>query len=149
MNKQNRIKDYTTSISAVASIMDIEKMLSAFNADMILKNYNGGKVEAIMFKYHTMGYKLPANVEKAYTILKEENLLKGTPEQKKAQAERVAWRNIRDWLDAQIAMIRIGQAEIEQVMLPYAYDGTHSLYEKIKEQGGLTKYLGSADPKEE
>ena len=49
------------------------------------------------------------------------------------QAERVSWRVIKDWLEAQITLIRIGNAEVEQVMLPYMWNGRESLYEKLKE----------------
>lgn len=42
------------------------------------------------------------------------------------QAARVAWRQVKDWLEAQLALIESGQAELAQVMLPYerTEDGT-------------------------
>ena len=53
---------------------------------------------------------------------------------KQEQSERVAWRVIKDWLDAQLSLIYVGQAELEQVMLPYATDGKTTLYEKLKQK---------------
>ena len=34
-------------------------------------------------------------------------------------AERVAWRVLKDWLEAQLALIEAGVADMTQVMLPY------------------------------
>lgn len=39
-----------------------------------------------------------------------------TPE----QAQRVAWRVIRDWTRAQLTMVEAGVVSIEEVMLPWA-----------------------------
>ena len=38
------------------------------------------------------------------------------------QAERTAWRNVRDWIMAQMAIIEAGQVEMEEVFLPYLTD---------------------------
>src|SRR6266478_5746936 len=38
------------------------------------------------------------------------------------QAYRVAWRNILDWVQAQMALLEIGMAKIEEVFLPYMQD---------------------------
>ena len=101
-----------------------------------MKTYRGdGRVEALTFKYQSRGYKLPANTEKCLEIVKQIKIYKYKPNQWiSEQAERVTWRIIKDWLDAQISLIQIGQAEVEQVMLPYMWDGSKSLYEKLKEQ---------------
>ena len=52
-----------------------------------------------------------------------------------AQARRTAWANIRDWLDAQMALIETGQVKLEEVFLPYMTDTTgKTLYERIQER---------------
>ena len=38
----------------------------------------------------------------------------------KEQATRVAWRIVKDWLAAQLAMIEAGLVDLEEVFLPYA-----------------------------
>jgi len=35
------------------------------------------------------------------------------------QAERTAWRIIKDWVEAQMAIVAAGQAVMEEVFLPY------------------------------
>jgi len=54
-----------------------------------------------------------------------------TPE----HAERVAWRIVKDWLEAQLAIIRTEMATLDQVMLPYmrADDG-RTVYELYRDQ---------------
>jgi hypothetical protein len=38
------------------------------------------------------------------------------------QARRTAWANIRDWLDAQMALIETEQVKLEEIFLPYMTD---------------------------
>lgn len=38
------------------------------------------------------------------------------------QAKRTAWRIVRDWLAAQMAIVDVGMADIKEVMLPYLAD---------------------------
>lgn len=61
---------------------------------------------------------------------------KGVPQKSKTklQARRVAWRIIKDWLEAQLALYQPGQAEMAEVFLPYAIaaDG-RSAYQIFKE----------------
>ena len=38
------------------------------------------------------------------------------------QAEKIAWRILKDWVKAQIALIESGQAELAQIFMPYAKD---------------------------
>ena len=142
-----KIRNYTTSISAIKTITEIEQMLSENKATLIVKEYRGdNRVSAISFRIGEAGYKLPSNTEKVYQRLKEitykSKFLTGVQKQKlEEQSERVAWRVIRDWLHAQLSLIYIGQAELEQVMLPYAYDGKRTYYEYIKDKGGIAGLL--------
>lgn len=143
-----KIKDYTTSISASRTMGEIEELLSGLGANAILKNYRGdGRVEALSFQYKGMGFKLPSNTEKCMECLKTLPVYRNKPRQwLEEQAERVTWRVIKDWLDAQISLIRIGQAEMQQVMLPYVWDGKHTLYDKFKESNFM---LGTSSKVEE
>ena len=47
---------------------------------------------------------------------------------------RVAWRNIRDWVMAQLALYETEIVEMSQVFLPFATDAKgQTLYEKMVE----------------
>lgn len=142
MNKNNRIKNYTTSIPWSRTISEIEEMLTQIGASTIMKDYRGdGRVEALSFKLKGKGYRLPSNTEKCIAKLKEAGLYNAKSDiDKEKQAENVTWRIIKDWLDAQIALMQIGQAEPEEIMLPYMYNGKKTLYQMFKEKGFALPY---------
>ncbi len=48
------------------------------------------------------------------------------------QAIDIAWRVIKDWVEAQLVLIEANQVKIEQVFLPYAITSQgNTLYERI------------------
>jgi hypothetical protein len=55
-----------------------------------------------------------------------------TPE----HAERVTWRIIKDWVEAQMALIRTEMVTLDQVMLPYMVDITsgRTIFELYRDQ---------------
>ena len=51
------------------------------------------------------------------------------------QAEKVAWRILKDWVDAQMALIEIEMVKMEEVFLPYTIIdnfGT-TVYERLEQ----------------
>src|SRR6266446_8814999 len=53
----------------------------------------------------------------------------------KEQAARVAWRIVKDWLEAQLAMIEAGLVDLEQVFLPYAQNQSgQTVYDVMRSQ---------------
>lgn len=132
-----KLKNYTTSVSADRSIMEIEQLLAGFGADKILKDYmTDGKCIGVSFKLNGMGYKLPANVEGVHGVLwgqKRERHGTNNMKNREDQSYRVAWRIIRDWLHSQLSLIASGQALPDQILMPYMYDGKKTLYESYKE----------------
>lgn len=52
------------------------------------------------------------------------------------QAERVAWRQLLRWVEAQLAMIKLGMVEAGEVFFPYMLrDDGQTLFQLFKEQG--------------
>ena len=50
------------------------------------------------------------------------------------QANRVAWRIIKDWIDAQMAVLETEMVEMEEIFLPYVLNKQgQTLYEAFKE----------------
>lgn len=144
----SNIKNYTSTIPAITSQGRIEKCLIEAGATDISKKYHDGICIAITFRieYKTqenpistpLFFKLPAKVDPCYNILIKEYVRLPTPEQKKKtkeQAERTAWKIVSDWVEIQLAMIKLEQAEILQVFLPYSYDMAkdQTYYEMIKD----------------
>jgi hypothetical protein len=54
------------------------------------------------------------------------------------QAYRTAWKNIHDWVDAQMALLETEMVRLEEVFLPYMTDSTgRSVFERMESQAFL------------
>ena len=146
------LKNYTLEVPAQTSMNRIEKALVAAGATDISKGYKDGICVDIKFRIMHNGlpmfFKLPAQVEACFTILWKDvkRPQPGTQERIKAQAERTAWKIISDWVECQLSMIMLQQAEMLQVFLPYAYDQQKDqiFFEQIKE-GNFKALLPSSN----
>lgn len=117
--------NYTTTIDAAKSATECVARLAQHGASGIGISYDTGRPTGLSFVIGTpwgpRQYALPVNVtgtrkalEKAYA---GGRISRRYAEQD--QAERVAWRVLKDWLEAQLALIEAGVAELPEVMLPY------------------------------
>lgn len=137
--------NYTTSIDAEKTVAEIQKLLAKKGAKAILTEYDDdGNLSAVSFRFdyngNLLSFLLPARVDNIYKIL-----CKTSPKAKYKtmdQAHRVAWRIIKDWIEAQIALIEAEQADLAQVFLPYVQNPTtgKTLYESLNDNG--VKLLG-------
>jgi len=158
--------NYTTDVAATKSIAEITRILQEGGASAImLENGADREIVAVSFMMQTtfgkLPFTLPANVGAVIATLNEqinkENWLardrrgykRKLPKNlynNKAQAERIAWRIAKDWLEAQIAISTIGCARFEQIMMPFAQINGKSFYQRMVERGNLA--LPSSEPKE-
>lgn len=138
-----KIKNYTSSVPADRSIMKIERMLVDAGASHISRAYEGQEVSGFMFQLGNFVFRLPSKVKAVEEALLSEvrKPRKETVARISDQARRTAWRILDEWVAIQISMIRLKQAEAEEVFLPYAYDFKRdkTMYELIK--GGEFKML--------
>ncbi len=113
------IKNYTTSIDVYKSIGEIQASLASHGARKIMIDYDEkGKPTGIMFAIFTpiglRGFRLPANVDGVKKVFERQKIKNA-----EGQAERTAWRNIRDWIMAQMAIIEAGLVDTAEVFFPY------------------------------
>jgi hypothetical protein len=98
------ILNYSTTISAQRTVGEITEMLARAKAEAILSEYSDGLLTAISFRIKTefgvVTFRLPANVDAVQVVLQRS---RDIPYRLKSrdQATRVAWRIIKDWLEAQ------------------------------------------------
>ena len=124
------IKNYTTKISAFHTVGEIQGILAAHGAKKVMMDYkDDGHVESVTFAIYTpaglRGFMIPARVDAVATTLAKQRV-KCDYE----QAERVAWRIVKDWIDAQMAFIESEQVAMDEVFLPYMRDqGGNTLYQ--------------------
>jgi len=138
------IKNYTTDIPVDRTITEIQKILAENGARGIALEYDGnGTIKDIFFKIilnkKELPFRLPAKAERVYQALwgeKQEWEHTRYGEGWRQQAQRIAWRICKTWLEAQITLINLEQANIEEVFLPYLLVGRNneSLYEVMKEK---------------
>lgn len=132
------IKNYTTTINVNKTIGEIKRILSKHGATAIMTEYDNGNVIGLSFKIMTprgeLGIRLPSNTDRVLQVLKNQrknnNQVKDTFE----QANKVAWRIIKDWVDAQMAILETEMVEMEQIFLPYVLNNKgKTLYQEFKE----------------
>jgi choline kinase len=85
---------------------------------------DNGNIKAVSFVGNTpdgeRGFKLPSNVDAIYEVLKQQRKageIRTNPDY--SQAERTGWRIIKDWVDAQMAILEAEMVQFEEVFFPY------------------------------
>jgi hypothetical protein len=115
--------NYSTTIDALKTAGEIEYLLIKNGATAVMKNCQSGHVESLTFKIPTpsgdLPIRLPINVEPVLRVLKKQKATNSRIQATFEQAERVAWRIIKDWVEAQLAIIQTEQVKLEQVFMPY------------------------------
>lgn len=136
------IKSYTTTIKVAKTLGEIQETLAKHKVKAILMNYDeDGEVTGVAFRVSTpfgdVPYRLPARVDKVYACIQRSKAL---PQRMRTreQAARIAWRNVKHWIDAQMAFIEAEQVELAEVFLPFAQgkDGM-TAYERLLEKPEL------------
>jgi len=134
--------NYTTSISADKTINEIQKCLAKNGARAIINEYDNqgyiiGLSFAIELNGQKVGFKLPCDWRPVLQILNNDSKVpRGLKTNE--QALRVAWRIIKDWVEAQMAIVETKMVKVEQVFLPYAVQGNgRTLYDNVIESGML------------
>ena len=119
---RTKLLNYTTSIESSKTINEIMSILSKNGATAILINYDDGYVTGLSFKIYSaqgneLGIKLPVDYQAVLKILERQRV---SPRlQTKEQTLRVAWRILKHWVEAQIALRQVEMATLEQIFLPY------------------------------
>jgi hypothetical protein len=137
-----KMKNYTSTVPISRTISRIEEILVRSGAVNIIKDYRGpGTLDALCFTYivgeKKIAIRLPANVKAVESVLRGsmKRPRAGTMDRIADQAERTAWKIIQDWIEIQISLIEMKQAEFLQVFMPYIWNGKTTLFQSFKESG--------------
>jgi len=141
------LKNYTTDVSAAKTVSEIHLMLAEHGARQIMFNYDDkNHVISICFSVPApngeQAVKLPANVPSVQEVLRQQKKNPKIQNRTKIddsyeQAERVAWRIIRDWLSAQLAILETEMVTVQQVFLPYFMNRAGQTVYQLYENGSL------------
>lgn len=131
------ILNYTTKIDADKTAGEIAKMLSLSGARAVLTEYDEQEnyVTAISFKLSVngqeLGIKLPCDWKPVIEILDNDRKVPRHMVTRE-QAVRVSWRIVKDWVEAQLAIIQTKMVKTEEVFLPYIITKSgQTLFEQI------------------
>jgi succinate dehydrogenase/fumarate reductase flavoprotein subunit len=114
--------NYTTTVQASKTMAELQEILRRHGAKAILINYDGeGFMESLSFNIITprgdFGIRLPVQPENILKVLARQNVPKAY--RTKEQSIRIAWRIVKAWTQAQMAILETEMVEIDQIFLPY------------------------------
>lgn len=128
--------NYSTSIDVNKTLSEIQKILVSHGATQILYDFDNGRTIGLRFKINTpegvVGVKLPANIDPVYEVLKvQKSKRRITVKVDYEQAERVAWRIIKDWIAGQMAFLETKMVKTDQLLLAFLLtnDGQTTMFE--------------------
>jgi len=136
------LKNYTSTVPVNLTVARIEQLLAEAGATGINKDYAAGALTALAFRIptptgKTLTIRLPANTPAVYETMRKAILRprRGTEDKVRQQAERTAWKLMQDWIQVQISLIQMQQADVLQVFLPYVWNGEQTFYQVLKTSG--------------
>src|SRR6266852_9023426 len=132
--------NYTTKIDADKTIAEITRSLSSHGATAVMTEFDGETVTALSFKIkineQELAFRLPCDWRPVFEILtkgkrKPQSYYSGPrslahwESEHRLQAVRTAWRIVKDWVEAQMALVETRMVTTQEVFLPYAvmHDG--------------------------
>lgn len=142
------ILNYTTSITVQKTAGEIQEILARAGARTVVIEYGADRIpDAVSFEVPVKGqivaFRLPSQWTGVYQTLSKSAVEKRYRTEE--QARRVAWRIIKDWTEAQLAIIEAGAAQLTEVFLPYMVNPktNHTLFEDF--QAGFLLGSGEAN----
>jgi hypothetical protein len=156
MAASGRPLNYTTTIPAAQTVGECQATLAAAGAASVAVHYDDGQPAGLSFSLKTphgqRNFTLPVNVDGAQRVLaKAERDGQFAAARKRAgtyssreHATKVAWRVVKDWLEANLALIAAQMATIDEVMLPYLHVGDDkTLWQAYREREQAALMPGS------
>lgn len=130
------LANYTTKVPVVRSVALIQEMLARAGAKSVMLDFEALEPCAVSFCLiqdgMQIGYRLPCNWRGVLAAMRKDSRVTGSLKRDE-QAKRVAWRTVHDWLRAQLAMVEVGSAALDQMMMSHAITLTgETLYERMK-----------------
>lgn len=122
--------NYTTTVAVEKTVGEIQRLLSRNGARSIQVDYDkDGEPIALAFQIETAlglrGYRLPANIEVVHKTLTQQ-WQRGAVQRRfvtRDQAGRVGWRILKDWTEAQMALLETRMVTLPELLLPWMIAG--------------------------
>ena len=115
------ILNYTTSVPAMRTIGQVQGKLAEHGAQAVMMNYEEGRVSSLAFQVDgptgPLSIKLPVDLKATLRVMERDGLQRRYLTED--HAYRVSWRIVKDWLEAQMALLDTEMVKMEQIFLPY------------------------------
>jgi len=117
--------NYTTKVDADKTANEIARCLSMHGAQAVMTEYDPKEsyVTSISFKIllegRSIAFRLPCDWKPVLQILENDRKVSHSLTNR-TQAVRIAWRIVKDWVEAQMALVETKMVTTQQVFLPYA-----------------------------
>lgn len=126
--------NYSTKIDATQTVAEMQALLARHGARRIAVDYGPrGVPSSLDFMLETphgmRSFSLPVEPERMQRLLEKEEkagrLKTGSKSERTSldQAERVAWRVMKVWLEAQLALVAAELVDLDQAMFAYLQVG--------------------------
>jgi hypothetical protein len=143
------IMNYTTKVEPEQTAAEIQRILVKHGVRRVLLEYSPGSRDPVGLSFTVetsfgeRPFALPVNVDGVERILAKGMVIPDPRSRTgvkmranlRKQSERVAWRILKDWIKAQLAIVEMGLMNIDEVMLPYlCLKGNKTVYQHMREQ---------------
>jgi hypothetical protein len=125
--------NWTTTIPVHQTMGECQSMLARAGASSVSVHFEDGDPAGLSFSLKTphgvRNFTLPVNVDGIQRVLAQANKdgrlrsdgHRNARLEGREHAARVAWRVVKDWLEANLALIDAQMATIDEVMLPWLH----------------------------
>lgn len=139
--------NYTTTIPVTQTMAECQSILAAAGAASVAVHFEDGSPAGLSFSLRTphgmRNFTLPVDVAAMQAVLVQAERAGEFAALKKSSAKwvsrehaaNVAWRVVKDWLEANLALIAAQMATLDEVMLPFLHVGeSRTLYQAYRER---------------
>lgn len=146
------IMNYTTKVPADRTVAEISQLLVKKGATEIMTSFDDdAKPVALRWrtksKHGPLSFSMPVRVDAVYEVMTRQRVMATNAAVRREQAYRTAWRIIKDWVEAQMALLETEMVDFEEVFMPYILSGRETLYQALSE--GRVKALSAGQGYEE
>ena len=129
--------NYTTKVNAHKTVTEVMGLLVAKGADEISIVYDDDRQPASLKwtvqspRLGRVAFALPCNIDAVFVKLTEQKVMVTSPESRRQQAIRTSWRILKDWVEAQMALLETGMVTMDEIFLPYMLSGGQTFYQAL------------------
>ena len=129
--------NYTTKVNAQKTVTEVMGLLVAKGADEISIVYDDDRQPAGLKwtvqspRLGRVAFALPCNIDAVFVKLTDQRIMVTSPESRRQQAIRTSWRILKDWVEAQMALLETGMVTMDEILLPYMLSGGQTFYQAL------------------